>query len=211
MSLSLVSQNSSRRSLICWPLRGLAVGWCVLTDLRMQQSDATLMRNSRARHGRNSWCSHSSYGLHQMRNMTKPETINWSYPANRFPGILRKVQPFYGANFCPSVRYLSVTKYLCLHIWIKVKIVPVIKHYAMSGSGGTVPTFLTSALDGGEWSVSRPCRFTPGERAHDSHWIGGWVGPRVGLNDVEKGKPLFRCRKLNPVVKHAACRYTELS
>jgi hypothetical protein len=24
--------------------------------------------------------------------------------------------------------------------------------------------FLTSALDGGEWSAPRPCRFTPGER-----------------------------------------------
>jgi hypothetical protein len=27
-------------------------------------------------------------------------------------------------------------------------------------------TFLTSALDGGEWSVSRPGRFIPGQKAH---------------------------------------------
>jgi hypothetical protein len=33
------------------------------------------------------------------------------------------------------------------------------------GSGTVAPPFLTSALDGGEWSASRPCRFTPGERA----------------------------------------------
>jgi hypothetical protein len=45
--------------------------------------------------------------------------------------------------------------------------------------------FLTSALAGGEWSVSRPGRFTPGERISGLHWIGGWVEPRVGLNDVE--------------------------
>jgi hypothetical protein len=27
-----------------------------------------------------------------------------------------------------------------------------------------------------------------GERAPDTHWIGGWVDPRVGLDDVEKRK-----------------------
>jgi hypothetical protein len=48
--------------------------------------------------------------------------------------------------------------------------------------------FLTSALVGGEWSASRPGRFNPGERAPDTHWIGGWVGPRVGLNDGERRK-----------------------
>jgi hypothetical protein len=33
----------------------------------------------------------------------------------------------------------------------------------MSGSIGA--PFLTTALDGGERSASRPCRFTPGDRA----------------------------------------------
>jgi hypothetical protein len=45
--------------------------------------------------------------------------------------------------------------------------------------------FLTSALVGGEWSASRPGHFTPGERASGAHWIGGWVGPRAGLDDME--------------------------
>jgi hypothetical protein len=40
--------------------------------------------------------------------------------------------------------------------------------------------FLTSALDGGEWSTSRPGCFTP-----CTHWIGGWVGPRGGLDAVK--------------------------
>jgi hypothetical protein len=48
--------------------------------------------------------------------------------------------------------------------------------------------FLTSALVVGEWSASRPCRFTPGEIASGTHWIGGWVDPRTGLDDVEKRK-----------------------
>jgi hypothetical protein len=34
--------------------------------------------------------------------------------------------------------------------------------------------------------VSRPGRFIPGERARGTHWIGGWVGPRTGLDDVER-------------------------
>jgi hypothetical protein len=55
---------------------------------------------------------------------------------------------------------------------------------------------LTSALVVGELSASRPGRFTPGERATDTNWIGGWVDPRAGLDDVENRKfltqPLHR-------------------
>jgi hypothetical protein len=46
--------------------------------------------------------------------------------------------------------------------------------------------FLNSALAGGEWSVSCPGRFIPGETAPSTHWIGGWLNPRAGLDDVEK-------------------------
>jgi hypothetical protein len=49
---------------------------------------------------------------------------------------------------------------------------------------------LTSALAEGEWSASRPGRFTPGETAPAIHWIGGWVNRRAGLDDVEKRKLL---------------------
>jgi hypothetical protein len=48
--------------------------------------------------------------------------------------------------------------------------------------------FLTPALVGGEWSASRPSRFTPGESAPGTHLLGGWVGHRAGLDDVEKRK-----------------------
>jgi hypothetical protein len=44
----------------------------------------------------------------------------------------------------------------------------------------------TSALLGGEWSASRPGRFTPGEKVPGTHWIGGCVLPRTGLDDAEK-------------------------
>jgi hypothetical protein len=51
----------------------------------------------------------------------------------------------------------------------------------MWGSECIDPRFLTSAL--GEWST-----LPPGERAPGAHWIGGWVGPRTGLDAVEKRK-----------------------
>jgi len=38
---------------------------------------------------------------------------------------------------------------------------------------------VTSAPDRGEWSASRPCRFTSKERAPGIHWIWGWVGPHT--------------------------------
>jgi hypothetical protein len=62
----------------------------------------------------------------------------------------------------------------------------------MKTQGGVdvyIHIFLTLALTGGEWSASGPCRFTPRERAPCTHWIGGWVDPRAGLDDVEKRNP----------------------
>jgi hypothetical protein len=44
----------------------------------------------------------------------------------------------------------------------------------------------TSPLAAGEWSASRPCRLTPGERAPGTLWIGGWEDPRAGLHNMEK-------------------------
>jgi hypothetical protein len=48
--------------------------------------------------------------------------------------------------------------------------------------------FLTSALDGDEWSASRLCRFTLEERASSTHWTGRWEDPRASLDDTEKLK-----------------------
>jgi len=33
-----------------------------------------------------------------------------------------------------------------------------------------------------------PVRFTPGERALDTHLIGGWVNPRSGVDALERDK-----------------------
>jgi hypothetical protein len=54
-----------------------------------------------------------------------------------------------------------------------------------------IHVFLTIAVVGGEWSASRPGRYTHGERGcPDTHWIVGWVGRRIGLADVETRKIL---------------------
>jgi hypothetical protein len=55
----------------------------------------------------------------------------------------------------------------------------------MGGVDLKIHILLTSALAGDEWSDSRPGRFTPGERAPGTHSIGGWVDPRIGLDDLE--------------------------
>jgi hypothetical protein len=63
---------------------------------------------------------------------------------------------------------------------------------AYGGVAVSIPIYVTSVRVRGEWSASRPGRFTPlpppRERAYGTHWIGGWVGPRAGLDDVEKRK-----------------------
>jgi hypothetical protein len=46
--------------------------------------------------------------------------------------------------------------------------------------------FLISALVGNEWSASPPDRFIPRERVTGTYCIGGKVGPRISLDDVEK-------------------------
>jgi hypothetical protein len=61
----------------------------------------------------------------------------------------------------------------------------------MKAYGGVdvyIHIFLISAPVGGQWSASRPGRFTYGERAPGTHWTEGWVGPRHGVDDVEKRK-----------------------
>ena len=46
--------------------------------------------------------------------------------------------------------------------------------------------FLTSVSNGGQWSASRPGRFTPWESACNTHWTEGCVGCRAGLEVFEK-------------------------
>jgi hypothetical protein len=64
------------------------------------------------------------------------------------------------------------------------------RHEDVSGSVRIAPSFLTSALDWGEWWASCPGSFTPRELAPGTHSIGVCVGPRASLDVVEKRKSL---------------------
>jgi hypothetical protein len=71
---------------------------------------------------------------------------------------------------------------------------------------------LASALDGGEWSASRPGRYTLRERAPGTHWIGDWVDPRAVLDAVVKRKiprPRRESKPRTPIVQSVAQRYTD--
>jgi hypothetical protein len=71
---------------------------------------------------------------------------------------------------------------------------------------------LTSAVDGGVWSASRPGRFTFRERVPATHCIGGWVGPRDVLDIVVKRKipsPRRDSKPRTPIAQPVAQRYTD--
>jgi hypothetical protein len=45
-----------------------------------------------------------------------------------------------------------------------------------------------------------PATLPKGERASGTHWIGGWVDPRTGLDDVEISLDPTRTRNSDPSV-----------
>ena len=60
---------------------------------------------------------------------------------------------------------------------------------AQRGSIGMATLSLTSALDGGGWSMPHTGRLLhPWERTC-THCIGGWVGPRMSLDGCGKSRP----------------------
>jgi hypothetical protein len=82
----------------------------------------------------------------------------------------------------------------------EVKLSPY-RHAEIKGERQYSSSFLTSALGG----VSGMLRsdFTPG-----THWIGGWVGLRAGLDTETRGSSL--CRDRTPVVQSVVRLETEL-
>jgi hypothetical protein len=68
---------------------------------------------------------------------------------------------------------------------VKVKL-SLCSNYVMKAYGELdiqIHIFLTSALVGGEWSASCLCGFTPREMYPGTHWLGGWVGLKYGLDN----------------------------
>jgi hypothetical protein len=96
-----------------------------------------------------------------------------------------------------------------------VRVLFLTEHHAMKVYWGVEYSSthsLTSALDGGEWSASLPGRFTPKEIAPNTHWIGGWVGPRAVLDAMVKRKipsPRQESNPWTPIVQPVAQRHTD--
>jgi hypothetical protein len=68
---------------------------------------------------------------------------------------------------------------------------------------------LTSGI-GGERSDLRLSRSTPGERATSNHWMGGYVGPKAGLDTLENKKFLALARNRTPISRPFSCQSVAL-
>jgi hypothetical protein len=87
-----------------------------------------------------------------------------------------------------------------VYIKVKVKLSPcfdwIPRHEGVLRSESIAPRILDLGTRC-EWSASRAGCIIPRERASDTHWIGGWVGPRAGLDsfDVEDKSFPYPCRE----------------
>jgi hypothetical protein len=67
----------------------------------------------------------------------------------------------------------------------------------MNVGAGIAPPFLTSELDEGELSASRPYRFILWETALSSYWIVSWLDLRAGLDVLVKRRNFRSYQKQN--------------
>jgi hypothetical protein len=78
-----------------------------------------------------------------------------------------------------------------------------LSHYRHEGDKGesmhSSYSFLTLALNGVSGYRHAPAELYPPERTLGTHWIGGWVGLRAGLDTEATGKILFLCLRSSPV------------
>jgi hypothetical protein len=84
------------------------------------------------------------------------------------------------------------TNFACLVIVVKERGEVFLNHEDVWLNDRGVPPFLAVAVDGGERPALLPCNFILRERTVKPHWIGGWVGPRTGVNIVNYSSK--RCR-----------------
>jgi hypothetical protein len=73
------------------------------------------------------------------------------------------------------------------------------------GKWGIAPPLLISALDGGEWSASRPGRFTPREIAPGTQWL---CGPQSRSGRYEEDTNLAPAGNRTPAVQTVTRCYT---
>jgi hypothetical protein len=99
-------------------------------------------------------------------------------PANSVQKVLRKKFAKYSMQFffnCFLTTHIKNNRNITFSLSL-INYVP--RHTDLRGSGGVLPTLLTSALEGVEWLTSRLGRFSPEVQAAGTNLIEGWLGPQ---------------------------------
>jgi hypothetical protein len=149
--------------------------WTNVSDLNLTMKRAIIFlftfisRDSSVRkktgYGPNGRCSIPDWG----KDFSLRRHVHTSYrpppPPATLRGLCRQVRSV--TIMTPTrlvkgeVRKVKVKKKTKLSVWVNNW---ASRHEDVWGSGGAVPPFLALALDGGEWSPSRPGLFNPGKR-----------------------------------------------
>jgi hypothetical protein len=78
------------------------------------------------------------------------------------------------------------------------------------GVDAQIHVFLTSALVGGKWSASRPCRLTPEEKYPvTTGYEAGWAPEPVWTKWRKNSCPYRDWNSYPSIVQPVACRYTD--
>jgi hypothetical protein len=93
---------------------------------------------------------------------------------------------------------------MSLHVWIRKRYKNKVRHKGIQGNGGTAPLILNITRDGSDWSVSRPGRFTPEERALCIHWF-----ESVSILFARSTKRQTLCRNMHNILKNWKAMFEE--
>jgi hypothetical protein len=107
-------------------------------------------------------------------------------------------------------QHVFISLSVCSHLFSCINDHQYIPYINLWENDDIVPTLLTSALHGDEWSVSRSCRFTPGEAVPGTHCIGSWVRPQSRSGRCGQEKTLDHAGNGTPPIQSVAI-LTELS
>jgi hypothetical protein len=93
--------------------------------------------------------------------------------------IIHKMCPFLTLSLKVLISYYRLM-YQLIHLYTMVKssLCMPWRHKSHHHS------FLTSALDGGNWPISCPSHFTPRQAVFGIQWIKGWLGHTDGLDTL---------------------------
>jgi hypothetical protein len=108
--------------------------------------------------------------------------------------IQKELLQFIISGPCSKCRYCLPTSEDSLPVMLMLQIVKVSRYTPWMRLGGEEEKLLLILNLGTRWgwvvSITPRPRFTPGERTPGTHWTGGWVDPRAGL-DAESRRKIF--------------------